>query len=95
MLNFDVKVIPNAKLARFILDTNGKIRVYVTSQPEKNKANNELVSLFAKKLNIPKNDIEIISGHISPYKKIRIHKPLTMVELLGKLGLETQKSFIS
>ena len=91
VIQLSIKVIPNAAQSKIVLDANAKICVYVKSQPEKGKANKELIDLISKKLAISKGDISIISGLGSRYKKIAIHKPLTYAEVLFKLGLEVQK----
>jgi len=69
----NVKVIPKAKqnLVRPLDDKNFK--VYVTSPPEKNKANIVLIELLSKFYKIRKNDIEIIRGLHSHNKVIAVN----------------------
>ena len=48
------------------------LKISVVSVPEKGKANKELFSFLAKKLNVAKSSLEIISGKTDRYKKILI-----------------------
>ena len=48
------------------------LKVNVISVPEKGRANRELLDFLAKKLNIAKSRMEIISGETDRYKKILI-----------------------
>lgn len=44
--------------------TNRRLfRVYVTAAPENGKANEAVIKLLAKELNLPKTALEIKSGH--------------------------------
>ncbi len=48
------------------------LRVRVKSPPVEGKANRDLVNLLAKRLGIPKGAVEIVSGHKSKLKTIRL-----------------------
>lgn len=48
------------------------LKVYVTSVPENNKANQALINLLSKNLKIPKSSFEILSGATDRLKKILI-----------------------
>lgn len=62
------------------------LKINVVSVPEKGKANAELKNFLAKKLKLPKNKIEIISGETDRYKKILIRdNPENIVQLLLSL----------
>lgn len=90
MLRISVKVTPNAKETKIIMDSSARICIYIKSSPQKGKANLEVVDFLSKKLSIAKNKVNIISGLTSRYKTILIDKPLTFDELLSKLNLEVQ-----
>jgi uncharacterized protein (TIGR00251 family) len=47
--------------------------VKVTSPPVNGKANKALIDLLAKRLGVPKGNIEIVSGKSSRDKSVRIH----------------------
>ena len=49
-----------------------KIIVRVTAAPESGKANDAVVSLLAKRLGVPKRSVQIVRGHKSRDKRIRI-----------------------
>ncbi len=49
-----------------------RLRVTVTTAPEKGKANKALIKLLAKKLRLPKSAIQIIAGHQSRDKILLI-----------------------
>lgn len=49
-----------------------RIKIRVSSPPEKGKANKELLRFIAKVLLIPKSRISILSGKTSNYKEIQI-----------------------
>ena len=70
-----VKVRPKSK-ANEIVETmdDGTIKVRVKAAPEKGKANKEVVKLLAKKYNVSKSDVEIVSGKTDQIKLIKIAK---------------------
>ena len=49
-----------------------RIKIKVSSPPEKGKANKELIKFISYKLSIPKKDINIISGKKSKLKSIAL-----------------------
>ncbi len=49
-----------------------ELRVTLTSPPVDNAANQSLVRFLADQLNCPRNRIEIIRGHHSRHKQVRI-----------------------
>jgi len=91
-LVIDVKVVPSSGRQKCILDKSGQLKCYLKSQPEKGKANEELISLFAKALGVPKDFIAIMFGLTSPKKRLKINKEITIDALLLALGIETQLS---
>ena len=56
------------------------LKLCVVSVPEKGKANKELILFLAKKIGIAKAQIEIISGELDRYKKIRISGDVKILE---------------
>lgn len=57
------------------------LKVNVVSVPEKGKANRELLDFLAKKLNIAKSSMQIISGETDRYKKILIKQDVDLERL--------------
>lgn len=48
------------------------IKIRIKAVPEKGKANNELIKFLSKELNIPKENISIISGKTDSIKLIKL-----------------------
>lgn len=92
MLVLEIKVVPNSGRQAWELESSGRLKIFLKSAPEHNKANLELIKLLAKQLKITQNQIEILTGGISRYKRIRIDKALSWLELLDILGLAQQKT---
>ena len=65
------KIKPNSKNQR-LLDNNDYLIIFLRSQPVQNKANNELINLLKKTLNISPNQIKIISGLKNSRKIIKL-----------------------
>lgn len=51
---------------------NMHLKVYVTTVPEKGKANKAVIELLAKELKVPKSHISVVSGETSSSKVLRI-----------------------
>ena len=73
-----VRLAPNSSSCKTLgttEDANGNVflKISVISVPEKGKANKDLISFLSKKLKIAKSEIEIISGELDKWKKIRIN----------------------
>jgi hypothetical protein len=67
-----VKVIPRSGRNQIAGKEKDFYRVKVTSAPVEGKANDALIAFLAEALDIPKRDIEIISGKTGRLKTIRI-----------------------
>ena len=52
----------------------GALQVMVAQAPEKGKANKAIIELLAKKLELRKSQIELLSGETSPQKKFLIRE---------------------
>ena len=86
-LIIEIKVFPSSGKQEWVLDSSGILKCYIKSQPEKGKANKEVIEFLAQSLDIPKYLITIISGLTTPRKKIKISKQLTLEQLFSKLNL--------
>ena len=70
-MELDIRVQPRA--GRNAIEIDGeRITVRVTAAPESGKANDAVVSLLAKRLGVPKRSVQIVRGHKSRDKRIRI-----------------------
>ncbi|MBA3953985.1 DUF167 domain-containing protein [Candidatus Dependentiae bacterium] len=93
-LIIEIKVKPKSGSSSILLDTSNTIVVRVKSLPEDGKANGEVIKLFSKALRIPQASITIITGATIKNKRIKLEVSLTLPELLTKLGLDKQHSFV-
>ena len=79
-----VRVLPRTSKNQIVGMDGGVFKVKLTAPPVEGKANKALVQFLAKKLGLPKRDIEIVSGEHSREKSIRING-LSVEEVMGKL----------
>ena len=68
----DVRVIPRAAKSQIAGRRNGALLVRLNAPPVDGAANAELVELLAHVLGFPRRNIEIVSGHRSRAKRVRI-----------------------
>ncbi len=64
------KIQPNSSKEKVMGEYAEKLKIAVTSPPEKGKANKAIVKALAKWLNIKTSDIQIVSGEKSKDKEI-------------------------
>ena len=69
-----VNVKTNAKTQKIEKINEYKLKVWVKAQPEKGRANAEMVEVLAKHFNISKSRVQILAGHTSASKIIAIDK---------------------
>lgn len=67
-----ISVIPKSSKSSLMIDPQGNIKAHLHSPPADGKANDELISLIAQFLHIPKKNIEIVRGAASRHKSLRI-----------------------
>lgn len=72
----NIKVISKAK-RNYVLQTKKGLKVYVTSSPEKGRANVAVINLLSEFLKVKKYQINIINGQHSRNKVIEIPNPST------------------
>jgi uncharacterized protein (TIGR00251 family) len=72
-LVLDIKAVPRSRTAEVSdVMANGVLKVKVTAAPEKGWANEEICAVLADYLGVPKRNVEVIHGHTSPQKRVRI-----------------------
>ena len=81
-----VKVVPGASRTRCLGELGGRLKVAVSSPPERGRANQALIAHLADRLGVRKQAITIESGLASPEKTIRI-AGVTNSRLQAALGL--------
>ena len=67
-----VRVTPRSSRARLEIAGDGTLKASVTGSPVDGQANAALCELVAKVARLPKSKVEIISGHTSREKRLRI-----------------------
>ena len=72
-MDLDIRV--QARASRNAIEVDGeRIMVRVTAAPEGGKANGAVVALLAKRLGVGKRSVQIVRGHKSRDKRIRIER---------------------
>jgi uncharacterized protein (TIGR00251 family) len=89
-LMIEIKVNPASGRQQIKLDKNNRLKCWLTSKPEQGKANEELVSLLADRLAIPRQKITILSGHTTRNKRIKIDLSISYDQLLSMLDIQRQ-----
>lgn len=56
------------------ISQDGTVKIEICAQPEKGKANNELIKFLSKEFEISKNNIKIISGKAERIKLVKLRK---------------------
>ncbi len=69
---FSIKIQPRASKNEIIQMEGGGIKIRLTAPPVDGAANEALVKFLSDRLDIPKSQIEIVSGHTSKNKIVRI-----------------------
>jgi uncharacterized protein (TIGR00251 family) len=80
-----VKVLPRSSRNQIIGKEGDLFKVKLTSPPVEGQANKALIEFLAKKLGIPKANVEIKSGKSSKLKSILIYG-LTLEEITRSLN---------
>ena len=89
---FTAKVVPGSSgQTRFCGLLDGMLKIKVSAAPEKGKANKCLQEFLARKLDVRKNTVSIISGQTNPVKRVQV-LGITIETLLEKFGLN-KKNF--
>ena len=68
---FKVRVTPHAKQNK-VVDSDGVLRVYTTTAPEKGHANGAVIELLSEYFNVPKSKVQILKGLTFREKTVRI-----------------------
>jgi len=87
-------VVPSSGRTGCVRTKAGGIKCYLKSAPEKGRANKELVKTLAKKLGISQAEVEIIGGLTNRSKRLRISGALTHDQVMDRLGVARQTSFV-
>ena len=69
---FRIKVQPGAVKNKIVGVQGDALKIKISAPPVKGKANKALIDFLAEKLGVKKSAVEIISGHTSKIKKIKV-----------------------
>lgn len=71
-LTFTIRVVPRASNSKIVGEINGALKIRIAAPPVDGAANAEVIKLLAKAFGVGKSSIEILSGHASKIKQVRI-----------------------
>jgi uncharacterized protein (TIGR00251 family) len=71
-ITFNVRVVPRASRTEVVGEHDGALRVRVAAPPFEGAANEELMRFVAKSLNVAAREVEIVGGHTSKSKRLRV-----------------------
>ena len=71
-LTFEVRVAPRASRSAVAGEHGGALKVRVAAPPVEGAANEELTRFLAKALGVAAREVEIMSGHASKSKRVRV-----------------------
>lgn len=80
-----VKLQPRASANEIGEALGGELRVKVTAPPVDAAANEALIKLLARQLDCPRNRVELVRGHTSRHKTIKLHG-LVLEDVAKRLG---------
>jgi uncharacterized protein (TIGR00251 family) len=63
---------PNARRSQLLPGPDGRWLVRLAAPPQDGQANAELVAFLAEVFGVPKRDVQLVSGHTAPFKKVEI-----------------------
>jgi uncharacterized protein (TIGR00251 family) len=86
---FLAKIVPCGSQTRICGLLNGMLKIKISAQPEKGKANRCLLEFLAKQLGVKKSAISVISGQTNPVKQVQA-LGISADALLKKLNLNKQ-----
>jgi len=84
----NVTVVPGSGRLGWVMNRSGKLKCYLKNQPEKGKANRELIKFIAKSLGIPQDMVRITGGLTSRKKRISIDIALTYQQFLQAIRVD-------
>lgn len=71
-LTFAVRVVPRSSRTAVVGEHDGALKVRVAAPPVEGAANDELVRFLARAFGLPSRAVEIVSGHASKLKRVRV-----------------------
>jgi len=81
-----IKLQPRSSANQIVGQHGELLKIKITAPPVDSAANEALVAFLAKRLDVPKGNIELVRGQTSRQKTILI-RLMTAPQIIGKLGL--------
>lgn len=72
MQQISLRVIPRAKQNKITTDDDGRLRIHITAAPVDGAANDAVIKLLSKHLNVPRSQIKIVRGNTARDKVVEI-----------------------
>jgi uncharacterized protein (TIGR00251 family) len=63
---------PNARRTELLPGPDGRWLVRLAAPPQDGQANAVLLAFLADVFSVPKRDVQLLSGHTAPFKKVEI-----------------------
>jgi uncharacterized protein (TIGR00251 family) len=63
---------PNARRTELLPGPDGRWLVRLAAPPQDGQANAVLLAFLADVFDVPKRDVQLLSGHTAPFKKLEI-----------------------
>lgn len=90
-LILNILVRPNAAANKIEGLHDGLLKLRINAQPVEGAANQAVIKLLSKSLDVPKTSIEIITGHTNKQKRLQLHisadKALAVQALLDAIAV--------
>jgi uncharacterized protein YggU (UPF0235/DUF167 family) len=71
-MKIDIRVIPNAKIAKVDKNNDGSLKVWVKGKPFRGEASLEVIDALSNYYKIPKSSIRVIKGLTSRNKVVEV-----------------------
>ena len=84
-LLLSIKLQPRASANEIGEALGNELRIKVTAPPVDAAANEALIKLLAQHLDCPRNRVELVRGHTSRHKTVKLHG-LAAVDVVKRLG---------
>ena len=86
-LLLSVRVQPRASRNEIGQSLGNELRIKITAPPVDSAANVALIRLLAERFDWPRNRVELLRGHTSKHKVLKLHglEPKTFLEKLAEL----------
>ncbi len=85
-LVLNIRVQPRASSDGFAEELGDRIKLRITAAPVDGKANTHLIAFIAKTFRVTKANVSIISGETGRNKRIKVHQPARLPEIIRHMS---------